>query len=85
MSPAGRDTGERQAEGPPTGAESVVRACPLRSGGGQKVEISFWDKLTPLKLAGRHTGLFPNEVKADVGEGTLADILMMAHELNRSG
>jgi len=49
------------------------------------VELKLWNKPEPLKLAGRHTGLFPNEVKVDMGEGTLADILKMAHEFSRAG
>jgi phage terminase small subunit len=47
-----------------------------------EVEFRLWDKPNTLKLEGRHTGLFPNEVKVDVGEGTLADILKMAHQIN---
>ena len=42
------------------------------------VELRLWDKPTPLKLGGRHVGLFPNEVKADMGEDTLAGILARA-------
>lgn len=49
-----------------------------------EVELKLWDKPNPLKLAGRHVGLFPNEVKVDMGEQTLAGILSAAHDLRNA-
>ena len=48
------------------------------------VELKLWDKPNPLKLAGRHVGLFPNDVKVKVEEDTLAGLLKAAHEAIRS-
>lgn len=52
------------------GSESVTR----------DIELKLWNKPEPLKLAGRHVGLFPNEVKVDMGEQTMAGLLALAHE-----
>jgi phage terminase small subunit len=43
-----------------------------------EVELKLWDKPQPLKLAGRHVGLFPNMVQVDAGENTLDGIFARA-------
>jgi phage terminase small subunit len=48
-----------------------------------EVEFRLWDKPGSVKLAGRHVGLFPNEVKVGLNEDTLAGILTAAHAINK--
>lgn len=49
----------------------------------REVEFRLWDKPGSVKLAGRHVGLFPNEVKVGLNEDTLAGILTAAHAINK--
>ena len=72
------------AEGKPPAVMRAVSSVKYRSrtiGAGKaaqvvrEVEFRLWDKPGTLKLEGRHVGLFPNEVKLEVGEETLAGIL----------
>lgn len=68
------------AEGRPKEVMRAVSSVKYRTRGTgdnvvREVEFKLWDKPGTVKLAGRHTGLFPNEVKLEVGEETLAGIL----------
>jgi len=59
------------AEGAPTNAMKAVQSIKHRvytdKGGGttRTVELKLWDKPAPLRLAGRHVGLFPDRVDDD--------------------
>jgi phage terminase small subunit len=64
----------RLAEGAPDGAmgaiQSIKRKCTVKYNDKTNeltktydVELRLWDKPTPLKLMGRHVGLFPDRVE----------------------
>lgn len=68
------------AEGAPDGAmaavQSIKRKCKIfRDKEGHEthreydVEIRLWDKPQPLKLTGRHVGLYPNRVEVTGKDG----------------
>ena len=89
VSPEGRLV---PAEGRPKEVMRAVSSIKYRTrttGAGKslevvrEVEFRVWDKPNTLKLAGRHTGLFPNEVKVGLNEDTLAGILTAAHAVRK--
>lgn len=45
-----------------------------------EIEFKLWDKPTPLKLMGRHTGLFPNRVEVTGKNGAPIELTALSSE-----
>ena len=75
------------APGAPANAMRAVRSVKHKvrhdKAGGvtYETELTLWDKVTPLRLAGRHVGLFPDRVEDDRVEELAAKL--MTRQLER--
>lgn len=77
------------AEGAPSNAmaavQSIKRKTTVKANGDRvyDVEIRLWDKPAPLKLTGRHVGLFPDRVELTGPGGKPLEITAIRREIVR--
>lgn len=85
------DGNVKLAPGAPAGAERALQSVKRRvtvTGSGDnvrrvvEVEVKLWDKPGPLKLAGRHVGLFPDRLEVSA---TAAQVLTFSLNLDGDG
>lgn len=83
------------AEGAPDGAMAAVQSIKKKTKifkdkeGNEThreydVEIRLWDKPNPLKLTGRHVGLYPNKVELTGKDGAPIEITEVKRTVVRS-